>query len=186
MNKKQTAITVLLLSLMFLLAISQGFFVDNFSRVRISENSHQFKEYAFEEYSIEFPEEWTIDEKENKDGYISYNINFKSKDNATSGLVQVINSQKDVRNYAEADLNKQSLEYYNNEIMPFEDSESIGVLSKYNTNIKDGYSYINECYYIKGTNGQIIKVLFNISKNSYSKETEDICLKIASSIKQNK
>lgn len=186
MNKKQTAITVLLLSLMFLLAILQGFFVDNFSRVRVSENSHQFKEYSFEGYSIELPEEWIVDEKENKDGYISYNITFKSKDNTTSGLVQIINTQNDIKNYAEADLKKQSLNYYNNEITPFEDSETVGVLSKYDTNIKDGYSYINECYYLKGENGQIIKVLFNISKNSYSKEAEDRCLKIASSIKQNK
>ena len=186
MNKNQTAVTALLLSLMFLLAITQRFFVDNFSRVSVAENSNEFKEYAFEDYSVTFPNEWIIYEEENKDEYISYNIKFKSRDNAIKGLVQVINTRDDIGYYAESDLKKQSLEYYNSEIMPFENSESIGVLSKYNTDIKGGYSYINECYYIKGMNGQIIKVLFNILKGHYTETLNNSCLEVASSIKHNK
>lgn len=186
MNKKQIVVTGLLLSLMVLLAITQGFFVDNFSRVNVTESSQDYKEYAFEDYSITFPSKWIIDEEEKKDEYISYNIEFKSKDNIITGLVQVINTKQDVRDYAEKDIKKQSLEYSNSEIIPFENSDSIGVLSKYNTDINDGYSYVNESYYLKGENGQIIKVLFNISKDKYTKALDKDCLDIITSIKYNK
>ena len=186
MNKKQIVVTGLLLSLMILLAITQGFFVDNFARVNVTESSQDYKEYVFEDYSITFPSEWVIDGEEKKDQYISYNIEFKSKDNIITGLVQVINTKQDVRNYAENDIKKQSLEYSNSEIMPFENSDSIGVLSKYNTDISDGYSYVNESYYLKGENGQIIKVLFNISKDKYTKALDKDCLDIIASIKHNK
>lgn len=186
MNKKQVIVTGLLLSLMFLLAITQEFFGDNFSRVNVTENNKQYKEYEFEDYSITFPSEWVINEEEKKDEYISYNIEFKSRNNVITGLVQVINTKQDVRDYAEKDIRKQSLEYSDNEIMPFENSDSIGVLSRYNTDITDGYSYVNESYYIKGENGQIIKVLFNISKDQYNKALDKDCSEVIKSIKQNK
>lgn len=60
------------------------------------------------------------------------------------------------------------------------------VLSKYNTNINNGYSYMNECYYIKGMNGQMIKVLFNIQDDKYSKDFNKECQGIIASIKQGK
>lgn len=186
MNKKQIIVTGLLLSLMLLLAITQGFFDNNFSRVNVTENTTEYKEYAFEDYSIAFPSEWIIDEEEKKDEYISYNIEFKSKDNIIIGLVQVINTKQEVRDYAEKDIRKQSLEYSNNEIIPFENSDSIGVLSRYNTDVTDGYSYVNKSYYIKGRSGQIIKVLFNISKDRYNQALDKDCSEIITSIKQNK
>ena len=186
MNKKQIVVTGLLLSLMLLLAITQGFFVDNFSRVNVTESSEEYKECAFEGYSVTFPSEWIIDEEEKKDEYISYNIEFKSRDNTITGLVQVINTKQEVRDYAEKDIRKQSLEYSNNEIIPFENSDSIGVLSRYNTDVTDGYSYVNKSYYIKGRSGQIIKVLFNISKDRYNQALDKDCSEIITSIKQNK
>ena len=67
MNKKQIVVTGLLISLMLLLAITQGFFVDNFSRVNVTESTQKYNEYSFEGYSITFPSEWVIDEEENKD-----------------------------------------------------------------------------------------------------------------------
>ena len=186
MNKKQIIVTSLLLSLMVLLAVAQGVFVDDFSRVNVTESNENYKEYAFNEYSITFPSEWVIDGEEKKDQYISYNIEFKSKDNIITGLVQVINTKQDIKEYAEKDIKKQSLEYSNSEIIPFENSDSIGVLSKYNTNIDDGYRYINKSYYLKGENGQIIKVLFNISEDQYTKDLDKDCSDIIASIKQNK
>ena len=186
MNKKQIVVTGLLISLMLLLAITQGFFVDNFSRVNVTESTQKYNEDSFEGYSITFPSEWVIDEEENKDEYISYNIKFNSKDNIITGLVQVINTNQDVKDYADKDTKKQSLEYSNNEITPFENSQSVGVLSKYNTNINDGYSYVNQCYYIKGMNGQMIKVLFNIPKDKYEKAFDKDCTDVIASIKQNK
>lgn len=186
MNKKQITVTGLLISLMLLLAITQGFFVDNFSRVNVMENNPKSNEYSFEGYSIAFPSKWVINEEEKKNEYISYNIKFNSEDNIITGLVQVINTNQDIKDYAEKDTKKQSLEYSNNEITPFEDYGSIGVLSKYNTNINNGYSYINECYYIRGINGQMIKVLFNISKDKYKSAIDKECKDIIASIKQNK
>lgn len=186
MNKKQIVVTGLLISLMLLLAMTQHFFVDNFSRANLMEGNEKYTEYSFEDYSIRFPSEWVINEEEKKDEYISYNIKFNSKDSIITGLVQVINTNQDVKDFAEKDTKNQLLEYSNNEITPFENYESVGVLSKYNTNINDGYSYMNECYYIKGINGQMIKVLFNIQKDKYSKDFNKDCEGIIASIKQSK
>ena len=186
MNKKQITVTALLLSLMLLLAISQSFFTDNFSNLNIIEKNIVENIYTFENYSIEFPSEWNVDESENKNDYISYNVEFKNVDKSVSGLLQVINTKQDIRVYAENDMKKQPLKYSDNEIIPFENSESIGVLSKYNTEIDNGYSYINRSYYIKGDNGQIIKILFNISKNSHNSDLDNECSNVISSIKHDK
>lgn len=186
MNKKQIAVTGLLISLMLLLVITQHFFVNNFSKVNLMEGDEKYIECSFEDYSIKLPSEWVINEEEKKGEYISYNIKFNSKDNIITGLVQVINTNQDIKDFAEKDTKNQLLEYSNNEITPFENYESVGVLSKYNTNINNGYSYMNECYYIKGMNGQMIKVLFNIQDDKYSKDFNKECQGIISSIKQGK
>lgn len=186
MNKKQIVVTGLLISLMLLLTITQHFFMNNFSKINLMEGSKKYSEYSFEDYSIKFPSEWVINEEEKKDEYISYNIKFNSKDSIITGLVQVINTNQDIKKFAEKDTKNQLLEYSNNEITQFENYESVGVLSKYNTNINDGYSYMNKCYYIKGINGQMIKVLFNIQKDKYSQDFNKYCEGIIASIKQSK
>lgn len=145
----------------------------------------EFKEYELGEdgFTISLPSEWTVDGKESKGQYVSYELNFKDKDNKLTGLVQVINTKEDLNVFAESDLNNQYLEYYNSEVMPFKNSNNSGVLVQYDTTIKHGYDFKNECYYLNPEEGKTIKVLFNLKEKEYKENIKTIFNTIISSIK---
>jgi hypothetical protein len=187
MNKKQLIVTSTLLSLMLLLAITQGLFKDNFEQVIfMNQGISEFKEYNFDNsrYIISLPNEWIVDEKESKGQYISCKLNFKDKNNKINGLVEVINTKVDLNVFAENDLNNQYLNYYNSEIIPFKNSNNSGVLAQYETTIKDGYNFKNECYYLNLEEGKTVKILFNINQKSYRQNMKTILNAITSSIKK--
>lgn len=144
----------------------------------------EFKEYGLDEDSfvISLPSEWTVDEKESKGQYVSYELNFKDKDNKLTGLVQVINTKEDLNVFAENDLNNQYLEYYNSEVMPFKNSNNSGVLVQYETTVRNGYDFKNECYYLNLEEGKTIKVLFNLKEKDYKENIKTIFNTIISSI----
>jgi hypothetical protein len=186
MNKRQLIVTSILLSLMLILAITQGFFKDNFEGVVLMDRGiHEFKEYDFDEgkYIISLPSEWIVDEKESEGQYVSYKLNFKDKNNKFNGLVEVINTKEDLDVFAENDLNNQYLEYYNSEVMPFKNSNNSGVLVQYETTIKNAYDFKNECYYLNLEEGKTIKILFNLKEKDYKENMETIFNTIISSIK---
>ena len=83
------------------------------------------------------PSEWTVDEKENKGQYVSYKLNFKDKNNKLTGLLEIINTKEDLNVFAENDLNNQYLEYFNSEIIPFNNSNNSGILIQYETSCKE-------------------------------------------------
>ena len=72
--------------------------------------------------------------------------NSKDKNNKFNGLIEVINTKEDLEVFAENDLNNQYLDYYNSEVRPFKNSNNSGVLVQYETTIKNGYDFKNECY----------------------------------------
>jgi hypothetical protein len=186
MNRKQLIVTSVLLSLMLLLAITQRLFKDNFEQVIfINQGISQFKEYSFDnnKYSLSLPNEWIVDEKENQGQYISYKSNFKDKNNKISGVVEVINTKEDLNVFAENDLNNQCLVYYNSEIIPFKNSNNSGILVEYQTSIKNGYEFKNECYYLNLEEGKKVKILFNLNEKSYKENMNTILNAIVSSIK---
>jgi hypothetical protein len=186
MNKKQLIVTSILLSLMLILVIMQGLFKKNFEQVvLVDQGISEFKEYNFEEnkYAISLPSDWIIDEKESKGQYVSYTLNFKDKSNKLKGSLQVINTKEDLNVFAENDLNNQSLEYYNSEVMPFNSSNNSGILSEYETSIKNGYDFKNECYYLNLGEDKAIKVSFNLKKSEYKENMKTIFNTIISSIK---
>jgi len=186
MNKKQLILTSILLSLMLILAITQGFFKDTFKQVALREQvMKEFKEYAFDEdkYVISLPSEWTVDEKENRGEYVSYKLDFKDKNNELTGLLEIINTKEDLNVFAENDLNHQYLEYFNSEIIPFNNSNNSGVLIQYETAVKNGYDFKNECYYLNLEDGKTIKVLFNLKEKEYKENIKTILDTIISSIK---
>lgn len=186
MNKKQLIVTSILLLLMLVLAITQEFFKNSFEQVILMDQGiSEFKEYAFDDnkYTISLPSEWSVDKKENKGQYVSYELYFKDKDNNITGLLEVINTKEDINVFAEKDLNNQYLEYYNSEVMPFKNSNNSGVLVQYNTSIKNGYDFKNECYYLNLEDGKTIKVLFNLKEKYYKDNMKIICNTIISSIK---
>ena len=186
MNKKQLIVTSILLSLMIILAITQGFFKDSFERVVLMDRGiSEFKEYDFDEdkYVISLPSEWIVDEKESKGQYVSHKLNFKDKNNNLTGLLEVINTKDDLDVFAERDLNNQYLEYFNSEVIPFKNPNNAGVLVQYETSVKNGYDFNNECYYLNLEEGKTIKVLFNLKKNEYRENMNTIFNTIISSIK---
>ena len=187
MNKKQLIVTLILLSLMLILAVTQGFFKDNFEQVVLMERGiSEFKEYDFDEgkYVISLPSEWIVEEKESEGQYLIYKLNFKDKNNKFNGLVEVINTKEDLDVFAENDLNNQYLEYYNSEVIPFKNSKNSGVLVQYETTIKNGYDFKNECYYLNLEEGKTIKILFNIKEKDYKENMKGIFNNIISSIKE--
>ena len=186
MNKKQLIVTSILLSLMLILAITQGFFKDNFEQVILMDRGmSEFKEHDFDggKYVISLPSEWTIDEKENEGQYVSYKLNFKDKNNKFNGLIELINTKEDLEAFAENDLNNQYLEYYNSDITPFKNPNNSGVVVQYETTIKNGYDFKNECYYLNLEKGKTIKILFNLNEKSYKENMKMILNSIISSIK---
>lgn len=186
MNKKQLIVTSILLSLMLILAITQVFFKDNFEQVVLMDRGISgFKQYNLDEgkYTISLPSEWIVDEKESEGQYVSYKLNFKDKNNKFNGLVELINTKEDLNVFAESDLNNQYLEYYNSEVMPFKNSNNSGVLVKYDTTIKNGYDFKNECYYLNLEEGKTIKILFNLKEKDYKQNMNTIFNTIISSIK---
>lgn len=186
MNKKQLAVTSILLSLMLILAIAQGFFKDNFEQVvLINQGISKFKEYNFDEnkYVISIPSEWAIDDTESKGKYVSCTLDFKDQSNKLRGSLQVINTKEDLNVFAENDLNNQYLEYYNSEVMPFNNSNNSGVLVQYETSIKNGYDFKNECYYLNLGEGKTVKVSFNLKTNDYKENMKTLFNTIIASIK---
>lgn len=186
MNKKQLIVTSILLSLMLILAITQRFFKKEFEQVvLIDQGINDFKEYEFEQgnYVISLPSQWIVEEKKSEGQYVSYKLSFKDKDNKLNGLMEVINTKAELGVFAEADLNNQYLEYYNSQIMPFKNSNNSGILVQYDTSIRNGYNFKNECYYLNLEEGKTVKVLFNINESSYKENIKTIFNTIISSIK---
>lgn len=186
MNKKQLIVTSILLSLMLMLAIAQDFFKENFEQVVLMDQGiSEFKEYNLDEgnFVISLPSGWIIDQKQSKGKYVSCELEFKDNDNKLNGLVQVINTKEDLNAFAENDLNNQYLEYYNSEVIPFKNSNNSGVLVQYETAIRNGYDFKNECYYLNLEEGKTIKVLFNLKEKDYKDNIKTIFNTIISSIK---
>lgn len=189
MNKKQLIVTSILLSLMFVLAITQGFFKEKFEQVALIDNGiSEFKEYSFDEgnYVISLPDEWTVDEKESQGQYVSYKLTFKDGNNKLTGSLEIINTNEDINAFAESDLQNQSLEYSSEEVMPFKNSNNSGVLVQYKTAVKNGYEFKNECYYLNLEEGKAIKVLFNLKEKDYKENIKTVFNTIISSIKESK
>jgi len=186
MNKKQLIVTVILLSLMLTLAITQGLFKTNFEQIVLMDKGiSEFDKYDFDDdkYVVSLPKEWTVDEKESKGQYVSYKLNFKDKENKLTGLLEVINTKEDLDVFAENDLNNQYLKYFNSKVISFKNSNNAGVLVQYDTSVKNGYDFKNQCYYLKFEDGKTIKVLFNLKKTEYMENMNTIFNTIISSIK---
>lgn len=188
MNKKQLIVTSVLVSLMLILVITQSLFKENFEQVSINGNGvNKSIGYNIEDdYMISLPEEWNVEQEESEGGYISYTANFKDKNNKSAGALYVINTDSDVKSFAERDLKNQSLEYSNLEMIPFKSKSYFGIQAKYDTSIKNGYNFKNTCYYLDLGNKKIVKVLFNCKSNQYNENEKMVFDSIISSIEGNK
>lgn len=189
MNKKQLMVTSVLISLIFVLVIAQSFFTENFENTSLNQkSSSQYTEYKIsdEQYVILIPSEWLVQEENNEGAYISKIMRFDGKEDKIDGMLQVINTKADVEAFANNDFKNQSLQYSDSEVTKYKDTQNDGILIRYNTSIKNGYKYKNQCYYIRLSENQIAKVLFNIKNDESNGNYKDICNSIILSIKQSK
>lgn len=188
MNKKQLIVTSVLVSLMIILVITQPLFKEKFEQVSINANgANKSIGYNIEDgYVISLPEEWNIEQEENAGEYISYAAKLKDNNEKTTGTLYIINTDDDVKSFAERDLKNQSLEYSNLEMTPFKSKTYYGIQAKYDTSIKDGYKFKNTCYYLDLGNKKIAKVLFNCKLDRYNENEKMVFDSIISSIEANK
>ena len=171
MNKKQLIVTSILICLMLLLSIVQGFFNKNFNKVALTDNGiNEFKEYNFDKsnYIISLPNEWTVVERMGDNQYINNVLNFTDGNNKLTGSLQVINTNDEIETFAERDSKNQSLKYSKLEIMPY----------KY----RNGYDFKNQCYYLQFEKGKIVKILFNVKEKNYKENIKSVFNSIVSSV----
>lgn len=186
MNKKQLIVTSVLVLSMIVLAISQGFFNENFERISTSDKVvNEFKEYKLnmDECFISLPNEWTVNEEDSEGSYISYELKFKSTNSDITGIVQVINTKEDIEAFANRDVKNQSLKFSDLKISSISDEKKSGILSEYTTSIRSGNDYTNKCYYLVLNDNQIVKVLFNIKNTNLNNSTDTILKEVISSLK---
>lgn len=185
MNKKQLSVMSILVSLMLLLSITQSFFNENFNKIALTDNGiNGFKKYDFDKsnYFISLPDGWTVVNKMENNQYISNVLNFKDENDKVTGSLQIINTNDKIETFAERDSQNQSLIYSNLEIMPYKHKNNIGVLSTYETSIRNGYDFRNECYYLQLEKGRIIKILFNVKQYTYKENIKSVFNSIISSL----
>jgi len=68
-------------------------------------------------------------------------------------------------------------------VIPFKNSSNSGVLVRYDTSIRNGYNFKNECYYLNLEEDQAIKVVFNMKTQYYKDNIETVLSSIISNIK---
>lgn len=173
---------------MLALVFTERVFKEKFGQVFINEKEvNSVVDYRFEnDYEIAFPEKWKYEENSKDDDYICYCADFKSDDGNIIGSLYVINTNLDVKQFAEMDLKNQSLKYSNLEISHFKYKNMFGILSKYDTTILKGNKFKNTCYYLKMDNKKLLKVIFNVKEDHYNDDVKGVLESIISSINTSK
>ncbi|WP_244834251.1 hypothetical protein [Clostridium sp. BJN0001] len=177
MNKKQLIVTTVLLMLMFTLSVVQVFFNKSFKEAALISNGITcFKQYTFDEgkHFISLPLEWETYDKTESSKYSLYKMNFKDDCTSITGSVELIESVENLNSFSENDTSNQTLNYYDVQILPFENESNSGVISEYKTSIEDGYDFTNESYYVSVEDGKILKVIFNVKESSYRENLKSI------------
>lgn len=186
MNKKKLKTISILIVLMLVLIVSQKFFEDRFKDVALIDNNiGELKEYRIEDgkYTFLLPEKWSIEEKSNASGYMSYNGEFEDDENNIIGHIQVINTDEDVKILAQKDMNNLNIGHDSHKIDNYKDDKYSGIKVGYASKVEKGYSFENSVYYIKLDNGKVAKYTFSVKKDNYKDNQKVIFDTIVSSLK---
>lgn len=187
MNKKKLKTISVLIALMLVLIISQRFFEDKFKDVALIDNNiGELKEYRVEDgkYTFLLPENWSVEEKGNASGYMSYNGEFEDENSNIIGCIQVINTGEDVKLLAQNDIDNLTLSHDSQKVDNFKDKKYSGIRVDYKTKIEKGYNYDNSVYYIKLDNEKVAKYIFSVNEKNYKDNQRVIFDTIVSSTKE--
>lgn len=171
MNKKQLAVTLMLVGLMFVLVFAQKFFDNGFRQVAlVDSNMGQLQNYTIDNKGISFslPDKWTSEEKDSND-YSVYKVEFKDSENNIMGYIELLKCNEDIRALAQKDINNMVLSHGKEKIEAYKSVNRNGIRVEYKTKVNKGYSFINTNYYIPIKDGTIGKCTF-ISKESNYKD----------------
>lgn len=184
MNKKQLAITLMLVCLMFILVFIQRFFDNNFKQVAlVDSNMGQLKNYNVDNKGISFslPDKWSSEEKDSN-AYSLYKVEFKDSENSIMGYIELIKCNEDIRVLAQKDINNMVLSHDREKIEAYKSANRSGIRVEYKTKVNKGYSFINTNYYIPLKDGIVGKCTFISRENSYTDNLRLIYNSIVDSI----
>lgn len=169
MNKKKVIMTFLLLILILLLTFSQGFFNNSFKEVALMDNNiGELKEYTINtgQQKLYLPEDlMLVDGKVNE--YITYQGVFKGENNFLSGYIEILNSDSDVKELAQKDMNNLSLEHGKEKIESYKDDNWKGMRVSYISKLSTGKRFVNNVYYINIDTNKIAKFTFLVDEEIY-------------------
>lgn len=167
MNKKQVAVTLMLVCLMFVLVFVQRFFDNRFRQVAlVDSNMGQLKKYTIDNKGISFslPDKWTSKENNSND-YSIYKVEFKDSENSIMGYIELLKCNEDIMVLAQKDINNMVLSHGKETLEAYKSVNRNGIRVEYTTKVNKGYSFINTNYYIPLKDGIVGKCTF-ISKES--------------------
>jgi len=169
MNKKQLAITLMLVGLMLVLVFIQRFF-DNSVRevVLVDSNMGQLKNYTIDNKGISFslPDKWSSEEKDSND-YSIYKVEFKDSENSIMGYIELLKCNEDIKDLAQKDVNNMVLSHDTEKIEAYKSVNRAGIRVEYKTKVNKGYSFINTSYYMPLKDGFVGKCTFISKESSY-------------------
>lgn len=185
MNKKQAAITTLLLLLMGALFMFQIVVKDNFYNATLVGNDMgELKEYSIANSDLLYslPNSWVLTENESN-SFVLYHADFKDKENGYRGYIELLSSNREVEDLANSDFNNSTIKLDKKDSDTFK--TNIGKGMKYNLlyNIKNGYSYRDVVYYIKVSEEKVVKASFSLEDSEFKQSNMPLYEAILSYIK---
>lgn len=180
MNKKRFFMIAFIVLLVFILIFAQSFFKDRFTDAVLTDNDvGSFKSYSSDDGNFNFsvPSNWDST-KTSGDDFNFYKINLKDNDNNITGYIDVFNTNDNLMTMAETDMKNISLNHENDKIK----QEDKCVTAEYNTSVKNGFDYVNSCYYVQLKDGIVGKCTFISRADSYKDNMKQIFNSIADSM----
>lgn len=189
MNKKQTFVTVVLISLMGLMVFMQQFLDTNMSSVALANNNiEDMLDYGFLDGNgvYQLPDNWTT-EIEEPDDYIVYNNNFVSSEMGVIGSIKVLNTKTSVDELIEIDKKTFDAEKVNNIKLVTERIGEVNVKKlKYEEKTKVGRYYMTNVYYFPLDDNLKLKISFSAGLDKYKENYEVVYKLILESFKKAK
>lgn len=174
MNKKQFAITMLLLLLMGCITLGQRFFCDKM--VNLAVNNDEYKNYSVldRKYIYSFPEEYTVKEKQASGSFIIHYNEFNYNNNSISGYVKLLKSDVSIDDLSKRNINIIKEESKNKNIITsdFKTNKYTGIKTGYDFRSSTGKVYSVSEYMFKLSDGYIVKYAFVIDKDDINTDME--------------
>ena len=173
-NKKQFAITMLLLLLMGCVALGQKFFGDKM--VNLTVDNAKYKNYSILDgkYIYSIPEQWSVEQKQSPGNFIIYYSEFKYDNNGINGYVELIGSNDSIEELSKRNINIIKEESKNENIIigDFKSEKYSGIKIDYEFRSSTGKVYnINE-YIFKISDEYMVKYRFVRDKDKVTNDMQ--------------